>query len=102
MNKNKDNNKPISIRLSQEAHAKMEDIMLARGLNKTEAIHFALLEIPILHIGNVENLATEFCKIRKLAEEKEYEAVREEVEELCHYIFDLIVRVENQKELGNY
>lgn len=94
-NNKKDEKSTITFRLNEKEYIKLKDIMRARDLNQSDAIRFAIMQIPILHIGNVKNLAEEFCKIRHaMNSDNASEEVKKEVNKLCHYIFDLITKIE--------
>ena len=87
--------KRISVRVDEKVMNKLAEIMAARGLNQSEAICHSILEIPILRIGNVECLGDEFCKIRKALEYSEVdEELKKEVNQLCQYMLDLLLKVE--------
>lgn len=91
--------KTLSIRLDDITKAKLQVIMESRGLSKTEAAKYAIKGIPILKLGNIENLADEFCKLRSAVENREPEdVIKKEVDRLCQYMYDLIIKVEKVTE----
>ena len=92
-----DTNKSLSVRLEYETQYKLQQIMEARGLSKSDAVRFAIMEVPILQIGDVTSLANEFCKIRQAMNgDNANDVVKKEVNRLCHAIYDLLVKVESQ------
>ena len=89
----------VTIRLGEATAMRLEEIMQARGLSKTDAIKYCIHSIPILQIGNVSNLANEFYKIRVALESNRItEEVRQEVKGLCQSMSDLLLKVESMKK----
>ena len=96
--KDKDKSYQINSRLDKTTALKFESLMQARGLNKTDTIKFCINNTAVLQIGNVEELSTEFCKIRMALENnKVNENIRKEVNLLCRSMCDLLAEVEKLK-----
>ena len=89
----------LNMRLDDATAKRLEEIMQARGLNKTDAVKHCIHNIPILHLGDVKNLALEFCKIRvALESDCVTEEIRQEVKQLCQCTCDLVAKVERLEE----
>lgn len=85
----------VNVRLDEETSEKLNEIMKARGLSKSDAVRFCIKQIPIIQFGNIKDLALEFCQIREALETGNYDAqTSEEVNMLCRYISDLLEKVE--------
>lgn len=91
MSKKRITGKSHTVRLDEKTEKKLQDIMRSRGIDCSTAVRMAINEIPILQVGNCQDLGREFCRIRNLLEdsEKQIEA-QEEAEKLCQSIKELL------------
>lgn len=96
MNKKKITGKSHTVRLDERTEEKLQDIMRSRGIDCSTAVRMAINEVPILQVGNCQDLGREFCRIRDLLEdsEKQMEA-KEEAEKLCQSISELLLMLQS-------
>lgn len=96
MNKKKITGKSHTVRLDEKTEEKLQNIINARGIDCSTAVRMAINEIPILRVGNCQDLGREFCRIRDLLEdsEKQMEA-KEEAEKLCQSISGLLLMLQS-------
>lgn len=86
----KNNNKPISVRLSAEANTKCEDA-IAKGFTRTEFINSAIMNIPYHNRQYEQKLLPHFCAMAELVSSLEAEsdikdALREELNTVCRFL----------------
>ena len=96
MRKKRITGKSHTVRLDERTEEKLQNIMSARGIDCSTAVRMAINVIPILQVGNCQDLGREFCHIRNLLEnsEKQMEA-KEEAEKLCQSISELLLMLQS-------
>lgn len=86
----------ISVRLSDKAMKRLEELKKSRGLNITEVVNQSILGVQVINIGDIKELGKEFSYIRTAIEKNDIdENIRLVGERICQYIEDLLLNVEN-------
>ena len=86
----KNNNNPISVRLSPEANAKCEDAA-AKGFTRTEFINQSIMNIPYHNRQYEQKLLPHFCAMAELVSSLEEDsdikdALRKELNTICRFL----------------
>ena len=98
-NKEKRDEKKMSVRLDTVTETCLGKIMAARGLNQSDAIRLCIQGAKILQIGDIKDLAKEFFKIRSALESGEFtDEIKMEVNHLCQLMLDLMVAMQTVEE----
>lgn len=89
--------KKTTVNLSEESQVKMASVISDSGMTQSEFINKAILDVPIIMLGDRKSIAQSFFRLRIAVEENNNKDFQEGVEEACQSLNLLIQKIEDCK-----
>lgn len=88
--------KKTTVNLNEKSQTKMASIIKDSGMTQSDFINKAILEVPILMLGDRKSIAQSFFELRLAAEKNNDMDFKKGVEDVCQSLNLLMQKIEEQ------